>query len=213
MNEKDHTLEFPTVTDVIELNRSGPDYYLSNKFNTGERYMPYRFLSIPSDAMQKATERGSHVHMCASDYAKQLYPYWKANAEILPWMEQFDDFWTTCKCKLLATEERCSSAIHQYRGRLDFRLIMHHGLTGKEHEAVSDLKTGQRPSNTQPNYDAIQTQAYRSCYMQEMRRYALYLTDHSWKLIEHKERTDYSGWQGMLYHYKWVMKQRNLKGG
>lgn len=204
----DPSLAWPTVTQVMEFTRSGYDYATTNR-QGGADYIPYRFLSIPEAALSQATDRGVHVHMCCSDAAKGLYPYWKENQQVLPYMEQWMEFWDTCGCQLIATEERCNNSLHQYRGRLDFRLTMYAGQANKEHEAVIDLKTAKDRNNP---FDAIQTQAYKSCFVQELRRYALYLSDNNWRLIEHRRTADYSAWLSMLNVYKWaqLVKERGV---
>ena len=191
---EDPTKSWPTVTAVIEHARSGADHY-ARKAKEGDDYVPLRFYAIPEAALEIGTRRGRDIHMACADLVAGEPDYWTEDAEIGPYVAQFQAFLAQAKVEVHATEERCRNAIHEYRGRLDYRLT----LNGSEDErCVLDLKSGQ-PSV----FDQIQTQAYRSCYAEALRRYALYVTPTRYRLIEHRSPHDYAGWVAMLQFYKW----------
>lgn len=142
---------------------------------------------------------GSCVHEATALYDKGVLDASTLDPVLDPYMEAWQAFRLDSGFIPMLIEEPVANIVHQYAGTLDrFGSI-------KGNPWLIDIKTGQ----TQ-RWAALQTAAYAGCLDAAwMNRAAVELqSDGRYNLREHKDRTDWDVWIGVLNMIKWKRRTR-----
>jgi len=137
-------------------------------------------------------DRGSAVHAAAHYLDENDLDWPSVDPSVLPRLRQYQKFKDDVKPEILAMEEQVVNEPLQYAGRLDRRVK----INGRE--GVLDLKG---PSECA--WHRLQIMYYVACFPRQLARWALYLSDARYKLVEFRGREDWEACKAILILTSW----------
>jgi len=141
---------------------------------------------------EEARDRGSAVHAAAHYLDENDLDWSSVNPSVLPRLRQYQKFLDEVKPEILAIEESVVHEALRYCGRYDRRVR----IAGRE--GLLDLKgPGQAP------WHRLQIMYYVACFPRPLARWALYLSEERYKLIEFKGREDWEACKAILTLTSW----------
>lgn len=141
-----------------------------------------------------ARDVGTALHV-AAHYLDEGDLLWESvGPEVVGRLRQYQRFRDEMNTEILSIEEAVENRTLQYRGTLDRRMIIN------DREWIVDFK-GPGVFAWQP----IQLAAYAGCFprMATLKRGTLHLSDDSYRLREHTDRTDWEVWKAALTLASW----------
>jgi len=150
---------------------------------------------------EEMRDRGSDVHVACHFLDEGDLSFESLTPPVLARVRQYQQFLDDVKPEILSIEEQVENAALRYCGTLDRRLRIG-GVEG-----VLDIK-----GTAILSWHALQLSLYAGCFTQFLRRWNLYLFDDRYKLVEHKDPTDWQTAKAALTLAFWKEKHGNGNG-
>ena len=142
--------------------------------------------------------RGKALHE-ATHYLDQQDLNWETvDPIILGRLRSYQKFLDEVKPEILSVEEAVINEALRYQGTLDRRVR----INGRE--GILDLKGPSRSA-----WNALQLSMYAACFPRPLARWNLYLSDDNYRLVEHKDRSDWDVAKAAITLAAWKEKNGN----
>ena len=139
-----------------------------------------------------ARDRGTALHEAAAFLDANDLDWESVDPSVLPRLRQYQRFLEEVKPEILSIEEPVENLALRYCGKLDRRMV----INGRE--GVLDIKGPSRCP-----WHALQTMYYVSCFSRPLARWALYLSDDQYRLVEFASRDDWPMCKAVLTMLAW----------
>jgi hypothetical protein len=126
-------------------------------------------------------DRGSALHRATELLDLGDLDWRSVDPVILGRLRQYQKFKDEVKPEILAIEEKVVNVLYGYQGKLDRRVK----IQGRE--GILDIK-----GPSQAPWQSLQVGMYTATFQRPMARWTLHLSDDIYKLIEHKDRDDWT---------------------
>jgi len=147
---------------------------------------------------EEARDKGTDVHLAARYWDENDLAESSVSAEVLARLESYRAFLADLKPTIMEIERDVSHRYYGYAGRPD-RILSINGCDG-----VLDIK-----GTTQAAWHGVQLAAYAAaCWpgIADMKRWSLYLSDDSYKLVERDDPDDWKAFLACLTLHNWRTK-------
>ena len=161
------------------------------------------FDFVDPGILERARQFGAHVHKACDLYVKGVLDETDLDPALAPRLYQFKKFLLQSKFVVVYGEHRVVNRQLKYAGTLDIAGLM--PRRAQMIKAIIDLKSGAVPRSVGP-----QTAGYANCLTDSSwrycKRFALKLTDTSYKLIPCENIADFPIFQSCLNLYNYNLK-------
>ena len=143
----------------------------------------------------EARDKGSALHLATQFLDEGDLDWQTVDPAVLPRLRQYQRFKDEVKPEIVEIEKSVINDALRYCGRYDRRVR----IGGRE--GILDLK-----GPTQAPWHRLQTMLYSATFQRPMARWALYLSDERYKLIEFTGRDDWEACKAILTLTAWRTK-------
>lgn len=140
-------------------------------------------------------DRGSALHTAAQFLDEGDLNWETVHPDVLGRLRQYQRFLDEVKPEILGIEEPVVNEVLRYCGRIDRRVKINGA------EGILDLKG---PSQSVAH--RLQLAMYADCFIEAKSRWALYLSDDAYRLVEFKNRDDYRAARALLNLHNWRIR-------